>query len=113
MRLATNTEQEAASRYAMKGFAVGIAQWGTVGLLASVLMHATWPWYRNLRLQYKFYVVMAAGLGGGAHKSDRYLVQYERRGRAQLLDETTKKRYEILYGNQNETESEKPSSSSS
>ncbi|KAG0166951.1 hypothetical protein DFQ28_007220 [Apophysomyces sp. BC1034] len=112
MRLANNTEQEAASRYAMKGFAVGIAQWGAVGLLASVMMHATWPWYRGLRLQYKFYIVMAAGLGGGAHKSDRYLVHYERRGRSQLLDEVTKQRYELLYGDQGDQGETKPEKSS-
>jgi hypothetical protein len=41
---------------------------------------------------------MCFGLGGGAYKSDRFMVHYERRGRAQTLDEDTKKRYEILYG---------------
>lgn len=41
---------------------------------------------------------MCFGLGGGAYKSDRYMVNYERRGRAKTLDEETKRRYEILYG---------------
>jgi hypothetical protein len=41
---------------------------------------------------------MCFGLGGGAYKSDRYMVNFERRGRAQTLDEETKKRYELLYG---------------
>lgn len=41
---------------------------------------------------------MCFGLGGGAYKSDRYMVNYERRGRAQTLDEETKKRYELIYG---------------
>lgn len=42
---------------------------------------------------------MCFALGGGSYKSDRYMVQFERRGRAQTLDEETKKRYELLYGN--------------
>lgn len=42
---------------------------------------------------------MCFGLGGGAHKADRYMVNFERRGRAQTLDEETKKRYDLLYGN--------------
>lgn len=46
----------------------------------------------------QFYIVMCFGLGGGAYKSDRYMVNYERRGRAKTLDEETKRRYEILYG---------------
>lgn len=47
----------------------------------------------------QFYIVMCFGLGGGAYKSDRYMVNFERRGRAQTLDAETKKRYELLYGN--------------
>jgi hypothetical protein len=49
---------------------------------------------------------MCFGLGGGAYKSDRYMVNYERRGRAQTLDEETKKRYEIIYGSKTEEQSQ-------
>lgn len=41
---------------------------------------------------------MCFALGGGAYKSDRYMVNFERRGRAQLLDDTTRQRYEVIYG---------------
>ncbi|KAG1171568.1 hypothetical protein G6F70_006900 [Rhizopus microsporus] len=95
MRVVTSTDQENASKYAMKGFAIGAAQWAGVGLFASGLMYAFLPWYRRTQT---FYIVMCFGLGGGAYKSDRYMVNYERRGRAQTLDEETKKRYELIYG---------------
>ncbi|CAO3653790.1 unnamed protein product [Mucor hiemalis] len=98
MRVVTNSEQENASNHAMKGFAVGIAQWAGVGLFASGLLYAFAPWYRKTQTVNKFYIVMCFGLGGGAYKSDRYMVNFERRGRAQTLDEETKKRYELLYG---------------
>ncbi|KAI8379718.1 uncharacterized protein BYT42DRAFT_477780, partial [Radiomyces spectabilis] len=98
MRLVTQSEQDSASRYAMKGFAVGAAQWAGVGLFASALAYSFLPWYRRTQTVNKFYIVMCFGLGGGAYKSDRYMVNYERRGRAQLLDEATRLRYEIIYG---------------
>ncbi|GAN08974.1 hypothetical protein MAM1_0235c08494 [Mucor ambiguus] len=98
MRVVTNTEQENAGRYAMKGFAIGAAQWAGVGLFASGLLYSFMPWYRKTQTVNKFYIVMCFGLGGGAYKSDRYMVNYERRGRAQTLDEETKKRYELIYG---------------
>lgn len=41
---------------------------------------------------------MCFAMGGAAHKSDRYMVQFERRGRAELLNEAVRKREEILYG---------------
>lgn len=47
MRVVTNSEQENASNHAMKGFAVGIAQWAGVGLFASGLLYAFAPWYRK------------------------------------------------------------------
>jgi hypothetical protein len=47
MRVVTNTEQENAGRYAMKGFYIGIAQWATVGLFASGLLYAFAPWYKK------------------------------------------------------------------
>jgi hypothetical protein len=47
---------------------------------------------------------MCFGLGGGAYKSDRYMVNYERRGRAQTLDEETRRRYEIIYGDATEAQ---------
>ncbi|KAI8989598.1 hypothetical protein BDB01DRAFT_842228 [Pilobolus umbonatus] len=104
MRVVTNSEQEDAGRYAMKGFAIGAAQWAGVGLFASGLLYAFAPWYRKTQTVQKFYIVMCFGLGGGAYKSDRYMVQYERRGRAELLDSETKKRYEVLYGNATEAQ---------
>lgn len=54
---------------------------------------------------------MCFGLGGGAYKSDRYMVNYERRGRAQTLDEETKRRYEIIYGKDFEQPAEQQPSS--
>ncbi|EIE77665.1 hypothetical protein G6F57_005842 [Rhizopus arrhizus] len=106
MRVVTSTDQENASRYAMKGFAIGTAQWAGVGLFASGLLYAFMPWYRRTQTVNKFYIVMCFGLGGGAYKSDRYMVNYERRGRAQTLDEETKKRYEIIYGSKTEEQSQ-------
>lgn len=47
MRLVTESEQNNASSYAMKGFAVGAAQWGGVGLFASALAYSFFPWYRR------------------------------------------------------------------
>lgn len=47
MRVVTSTDQENASRYAMKGFAIGTAQWAGVGLFASGLLYAFMPWYRR------------------------------------------------------------------
>lgn len=47
MRVVTNTEQENAGRYAMKGFAIGAAQWAGVGLFASGLLYSFMPWYRK------------------------------------------------------------------
>lgn len=47
MRVVSNSEQESASRHAMKGFAIGIAQWGSVGLFASGLLYAFAPWYKK------------------------------------------------------------------
>lgn len=41
---------------------------------------------------------MCFALGGGAYKSDRYMVNFERRGRAEMLDKATRERYELLYG---------------
>lgn len=35
------------------------------------------------------------------------MVNYERRGRAQLLDEDTRKRYEILYGGKSNEQEDK------
>lgn len=104
MRVVSNAEQESAGRHAMKGFAVGAAQWAGVGLFASSLLYAFAPWYKRQQTVNKFYIVMCFALGGGAYKSDRYMVNYERRGRAKLLDEETKKRYEILYGDAVETQ---------
>ncbi|KAG0745297.1 hypothetical protein G6F57_002292 [Rhizopus arrhizus] len=98
MRVVSNTDQENASNYAMKGFAIGVAQWASVGLFASGLLYAFMPWYRKTQTVNKFYIVMCFGLGGGAYKSDRYMVNFERRGRVQTLDDELKKRYDILYG---------------
>lgn len=47
MRVVSNTDQENASNYAMKGFAIGVAQWASVGLFASGLLYAFMPWYRK------------------------------------------------------------------
>ena len=47
MRVVTNAEKENASRFAMKGFAVGVAQWAGVGVFASTLLYAFMPWYRR------------------------------------------------------------------
>lgn len=47
MRVVTNTEQENAGRYAMKGFAIGTAQWAGVGLFVSGLLYSFMPWYRK------------------------------------------------------------------
>lgn len=47
MRVVTNSDQENASNYAMKGFAIGIAQWAGVGLFASGLLYAFVPWYKK------------------------------------------------------------------
>lgn len=47
MRLVTASEQDNASNYAMKGFAVGAAQWAGVGLFASALAYSFFPWYRR------------------------------------------------------------------
>lgn len=47
MRLATNTEQETASRHAMKGFFIGMAEWAGVGIFASALAYSFFPWYRR------------------------------------------------------------------
>ncbi|KAI8047100.1 uncharacterized protein B0P05DRAFT_566893 [Gilbertella persicaria] len=110
MRLVTESDKEKASNYAMKGFAIGAAQWAGVGLFASGLLYAFMPWYRRTQTVNKFYIVMCFGLGGGAYKSDRYMVNFERRGRAQTLDEETKKRYEIFYGKDFEANAEQPSS---
>lgn len=51
---------------------------------------------------------MCFALGGGAYKSDRYMVNFERRGRAQLLDETTRQRYELIYGAKKDEEKKVP-----
>ncbi|KAG2223294.1 hypothetical protein INT45_007020 [Circinella minor] len=108
MRLVTESEQNNASSYAMKGFAVGAAQWGGVGLFASALAYSFFPWYRRTQTVNKFYIVMCFALGGGAYKSDRYMVNFERRGRAQLLDETTRQRYELIYGSKKDEEKKVP-----
>jgi hypothetical protein len=47
MRVVSNSDQENASRYAMKGFAIGTAQWAGVGLFASALAYSFMPWYRK------------------------------------------------------------------
>lgn len=47
MRVVTASDQENASSYAMKGFAIGAAQWAGVGIFASVLMYSFFPWYRK------------------------------------------------------------------
>jgi hypothetical protein len=47
MRVVSNSDQENASRYAMKGFAIGAAQWAGVGLFASALAYSFMPWYRK------------------------------------------------------------------
>ncbi|KAI9276243.1 hypothetical protein BY458DRAFT_506077 [Sporodiniella umbellata] len=98
MRVVTESDKQNASDYAMKGFFIGMAQWASVGLVASGMMYAFLPWYRRTQTVNKFYIVMCFGLGGAAHKSDRYMVNFERRGRAQTLDDELKKRYDILYG---------------
>ncbi|CAO3699131.1 unnamed protein product [Rhizopus stolonifer] len=98
MRVVSDADQQNASDHAMKGFFIGIAQWAGVGLFASGLMYAFMPWYRRTQTVNKFYIVMCFGLGGGAYKSDRYMVNFERRGRVHTLDDELKKRYDILYG---------------
>lgn len=47
MRVVTNIEQESAGRHAMKGFAIGAAQWASVGVFASGLLYAFTPWYKR------------------------------------------------------------------
>jgi len=107
MRLITREQQEEAGRYAMKGFAIGAAQWGCIGIFATTVASAFFPSFRKVPLQNKFYICMAFGLGGGAHLSDRYMVQFERRGRAAMLDDTTRQRYNLIYGNEEEKEAAK------
>ncbi|ORZ05432.1 hypothetical protein BCR42DRAFT_456852 [Absidia repens] len=106
MRVVTASDQESASNYAMKGFAIGIAQWATVGIFASGLLYAFAPWYRRTQTVNKFYIVMCFGLGGGAYKSDRYMVNYERRGRAEMLDAETRRRYDLIYGGKSDEQEE-------
>ncbi|KAI7869880.1 hypothetical protein BDF14DRAFT_1721751 [Spinellus fusiger] len=98
MRVVSNEDQQNASDYSMKGFFIGMAQWAGVGLFASGIAYSFFPWYRKTQTVNKFYLVMLFSLGGGAYKSDRYMVQYERRGRSALLDETTRKKYELIHG---------------
>ncbi|CAO3666481.1 unnamed protein product [Umbelopsis ramanniana] len=104
MRVISKEQQEEAGRYAMKGFAIGAAQWGCVGVFATTLASAFFPGFRKTPVQNKFYICMAFALGGGAHLSDRYMVQFERRGRAAMLDETTRQRYNLIYGDRDEQE---------
>ncbi|ORZ11130.1 hypothetical protein BCR42DRAFT_494168 [Absidia repens] len=108
MRVVSHEDQQGASDYAMKGFALGIAQWAGVGVFASGLLYAFAPWYRRTQTVNKFYIVMCFGLGGGAYKSDRYMVNYERRGRADMLDTETRKQYDRIYGNNKDVQEESP-----
>ncbi|KAG2179797.1 hypothetical protein INT43_003580 [Umbelopsis isabellina] len=102
MRVITKEQQDAAGKYAMKGFAIGAAQWACVGVFATAAASVAFPGFKKTPIQNKFYIVMAMALGGGAHLSDRYMVQFERRGRANMLDETTRQRYNLIYGDEEE-----------
>lgn len=53
MRLTTQAEQDAASRYALKGFAVGMLWLGGVGFAASAVGQFALPWYRRVPIQNK------------------------------------------------------------
>ncbi|OZJ05264.1 hypothetical protein BZG36_01971 [Bifiguratus adelaidae] len=46
-KLATRIEQEEASKYAMKGFAIGAAKWGAVGVIAASGLNIVNPWFRR------------------------------------------------------------------
>ncbi|CAO3593462.1 unnamed protein product [Absidia cylindrospora] len=81
-------------------------QWATVGIFASGLLYAFAPWYRRTQTVNKFYIIMCFGLGGGAYKSDRYMVNYERRGRAEMLDAETRRRYDLIYGGKSDEQEE-------
>ncbi|KAG0168750.1 hypothetical protein DFQ28_002569 [Apophysomyces sp. BC1034] len=102
MRVITESDKDNAAAYSMKGFYRGMAQWGAVGLAVSGILYSFSPWYRKTQTVNKFYIVMCFAMGGAAHKSDRYMVQFERRGRAELLTEAVRKREEILYGDYTE-----------
>jgi hypothetical protein len=53
MRLITKEQQEEAGRYAMKGFAIGAAQWGCVGIFATTLASVFVPGFKKTPIQYK------------------------------------------------------------
>ncbi|ORY91875.1 hypothetical protein BCR43DRAFT_478917 [Syncephalastrum racemosum] len=103
MRLTTQAEQDAASRYALKGFAIGMAWLGSLGFAASAVGQVALPWYRRVPIQNKLSVIMVMALAGGALKGEQYLVTYERRGREKMLDQVTQRHYEIFYGEQPHT----------
>jgi hypothetical protein len=53
MRVITKEQQEEAGRHAMKGFAIGMAQWGCVGIFATTVASAFFPGFRKTPLQNK------------------------------------------------------------
>lgn len=53
MRLITREQQEEAGRHAMKGFAIGAAQWGCIGIFATTVASAFFPSFRKVPLQNK------------------------------------------------------------
>lgn len=59
MRVISKEQQEEAGRYAMKGFAIGAAQWGCVGVFATTLASAFFPGFRKTPVQNKVGYQMA------------------------------------------------------
>jgi hypothetical protein len=53
MRVITKEQQEEAGNYAMKGFAIGAAQWACVGVFATAAASVAFPGFKRTPIQNK------------------------------------------------------------
>ena len=77
---------EALSSIAARGFAVGVARFGCISLIAHILLSRIHPVYRGLTVQFKVFIQLSAVTLGGCIFAEKRVTEYNdyirRRNRA-------------------------------
>ncbi|ORX91200.1 hypothetical protein K493DRAFT_409443 [Basidiobolus meristosporus CBS 931.73] len=107
MRVVTRTEGEEVTDSAMTRGFFGAVKYAAVASFAGVVANATWPYFNRLPTVQKSWLLIAISLAGFANGSEAALTGFERKNRAQQVQEANRKRYEVLYGNGGATEQTK------
>ncbi|KAK9759473.1 hypothetical protein K7432_017520 [Basidiobolus ranarum] len=99
MRVVSTAEGVEVTDSAMTRGFFGALKYAAIASFAGVIANSTWPYFNRLPTVQKGWLLTAITLAGFANGSEAALTGFERKERAQQIQEANRRRYEVLYGN--------------